>query len=62
MDGFDCLLLQPAGLKRGQFKRYGWTFMELWYYKIHAWGSVKNEEWFEFEENDGHGRSRFTII
>jgi hypothetical protein len=40
MDSTDqsyCLLLQPSGLKRGQFKRYGRIFL-LWpHYRIHEW-------------------------
>ncbi|PQE28622.1 heterokaryon incompatibility protein [Rutstroemia sp. NJR-2017a BBW] len=59
---YNCLLLQPTGLKEGQFRRWGWMFLERGHYNIADWASVENDGWFEFEENDGHGRSRFTII
>ncbi|PQE32222.1 heterokaryon incompatibility protein [Rutstroemia sp. NJR-2017a WRK4] len=61
-NSFNCLLLEPTGLKMGQFKRYGWMYLQCSHYNIYDWESVKNEEWLEFEENDGHGRSKFTII
>jgi hypothetical protein len=50
---YSCLLLQPTRLKQGQFKRWWWAHLERWQHNIRDWETAKNEEWFEFEENDG---------
>ena len=58
----DCLLLQPTGLKKGQFKRYGRLDLECEKYEIESLDHVINESWIEFEEDLGNGRYTISIV
>jgi hypothetical protein len=59
---FQCLLLQPTGLRQGQFRRYSHIYLNAKDYGIKQWDTVKNEEWLEFEEHDENGIYVITII
>jgi hypothetical protein len=59
---FGCILLQPTGLKKGQFRRYGWMCLDCDYFKIETWENIQSEEWLEFEERNLNGVSTITVI
>ena len=51
---FHCLIMQPTGVQRGQFRRYGMETILGKYYSlsIQDLKSVRNEEWLEYESVD----------
>jgi hypothetical protein len=60
----SCLLIQPTGLKKGQFKRYGKYEFGGQCYRLSAredLKNVRNEEWLEFESVGEDGKYIVSI-
>ena len=60
-----CLLLEPTGARKGQFRRVGWIRGRLPLMGIVDWedfGVIRNETWFEYEAIDGDGKYIVSII
>ncbi|KAH8586961.1 heterokaryon incompatibility protein-domain-containing protein [Bisporella sp. PMI_857] len=59
------LILQPTGVQKGQFRRVGFMYFACRPHAIDywaGWGSLRNDDWFEFEEHVGDGIYRITIV
>jgi hypothetical protein len=61
----DCLLIQPTGLRKGEFRRFGVYSFWSQDYKISSLNDIKNarnEEWLEYESEGEDGKYIVSII
>jgi hypothetical protein len=61
----DCLLIQPTGLKKGEFRRFGVYNFWSHDHRISSLNDIKNarnEEWLEYESVGEEGKYIVSII
>jgi hypothetical protein len=58
---YSCLLLQPTGQTKGQFKRHGTVNIYL-NNGGGPWEYIRNEEWLEYESLDGINIYTVTVV